>query len=94
MSIYKTGSFYHFIHSIGWLVVIILAMQLEWSQLKWVNLFFGLGLLLFSGSLYVLSFNEYLNMPGLRKFGAVAPIGGTCFILAWLTTAIKVYKTF
>ena len=92
MDIYQTGNFYHFIQTLGWLIVILISQQYGLQDLKWINLFFGLGIFLFCVSLYVLSFNEYLEMPGLRKLGAITPIGGVCFVMAWLTTAYRFYK--
>ena len=92
MDIYKTASLYHYIHSIGWLLVVVLCIQLGIHELKWISVFFLSGLLFFCGSLYIISFNEMLDMPDLRKFGAVAPIGGLSFIGAWLYTAYKVSK--
>ena len=92
LTIYKTGSLYHYVHSLGWLLVIVICIQLGIQELKWINIFFLLGLVFFCGSLYIISFNEMLEMPGLRKFGAVAPIGGLAFVGAWLFSAYKVYQ--
>lgn len=92
MAIYKTGSLYHFVHSLGWLIVILVCMHFEIKNMRWINTLFLLGLILFSGSLYILSFNEFLEMPGLRKLGAITPIGGVCFIGAWLVSAYSVFK--
>jgi uncharacterized membrane protein YgdD (TMEM256/DUF423 family) len=44
------------------------------------------GIILFSGSLYLICFT------GLRSFGMIAPIGGTAFIAAWLLLAIGVLR--
>ncbi len=88
MSIYRTGNLYHFIHGLGWLIVLGLCIQLKVKDVRWINrLFFG-GILLFSGSLYFLAFNEYWDMPGLRRLGAVTPLGGLSFIGAWIYSAI------
>ena len=92
MGVYKTGNFYHFIQSLGWLLLIVVARQFGIHELRWTNLLFGLGIFLFCASLYILSFNEYIEMPGLRKLGAITPIGGLCFIAAWLTAAYRIYK--
>ena len=92
MDIYQTGNFYHFVQTLGWLIVILIAQHYGIHDLKWTNIFFGLGIFLFCVSLYVLSFNEHLEMPGLRKLGAITPIGGVCFVLAWLTAAYRFYK--
>ena len=44
------------------------------------------GIILFSGSLYILS------MTGLRGFGAITPLGGMAFILAWLCLGIGIIR--
>lgn len=92
MDIYGTGSHYHYIHSIGWLVVLLLCMHAGITQIKWINILFLSGLILFCGSLYLISFNELLEMPGLRTFGALAPIGGVAFVGAWLLSAFTMYR--
>jgi len=44
------------------------------------------GILLFSGSLYILA------ITGIRQLGMITPIGGVCFILAWAVLTITVFK--
>lgn len=51
---------------------------------------FMLGIILFSVSLYILSFKEYIE--GIRFIGIVTPFGGVSFIAAWLLTGYNVYK--
>lgn len=85
---YHTAVEYHFYHALGLILVGIIAMNLPaniwlkssgWSML--------VGIILFSGSLYLMSiFN-------LRWLGMVTPIGGLLFILAWVSLCISVLKT-
>jgi uncharacterized membrane protein YgdD (TMEM256/DUF423 family) len=48
-------------------------------------LFFGLGILIFSGSLIVLS------VTNISALGALAPIGGSCFVIGWILFARRAY---
>ncbi len=87
LEIYQTGSEYHFYHSLGLLLVGIIAMQLPpglWSKLSGWSMF--AGILLFCGSLYLLS------VLGVRWLGMITPVGGTLFILAWASLCIAIIK--
>lgn len=87
LAVYKTGVDYHFYHALGLLAVGLLALQ--WSDSRWLTvsgwLMFA-GIVVFSGSLYVLS------ISGVRWLGAITPLGGLSFILAWLAFAVAVFK--
>ena len=88
LAVFNTGVQYHFYHALGLLVVGLIATQLPASmQIKWSGWLMFVGIVLFSGSLYVLA------ITGLRCLGAITPIGGVCFILAWGMLAYAVYKT-
>ncbi|NJK90681.1 MAG: DUF423 domain-containing protein [Blastochloris sp.] len=70
--VWKTASFYHLCHAV---VLLILALALP--QARWVFRLMTLGLLIFSGSLYVLS------LSGIKVLGAITPIGGVLLLVAW-----------
>jgi uncharacterized membrane protein YgdD (TMEM256/DUF423 family) len=53
---------------------------------------FTLGILLFSGSLYLISCREVLGMPGLVALGPVTPIGGLLFIIGWIMLAFAGFR--
>ncbi len=80
MSVYQTGVYYHFFHSLGMLAIPLLAKAglVTLGSAKWAHGLLGVGILFFSGSLYVLA------LTGQTILGAVAPIGGTAFIAGWL----------
>ncbi len=80
LSVFETGSKYHFYHSIA---LIIYAMK---GNSRSTSIFFILGILIFCGSLYLLA------IFGLKKLGMVTPIGGVFFIVAWIRFAIELYK--
>ncbi len=83
MSVYEKAVFYHFIHALGLLIVSTLPKtgSLSESAAAWVCGLLLAGILIFSGSLYVLA------LTGLRVLGAVTPVGGLSFIAAWLVLA-------
>ena len=88
LAVYQTGVQYHFYHALGLLVIGVLSMQLpESAPLRWAGLLMLLGIVLFSGSLYLLA------ISGIRWLGAITPIGGIAFISAWLLMAIAIWKT-
>jgi uncharacterized membrane protein YgdD (TMEM256/DUF423 family) len=87
LAIWRTGVEYHFYHALGLLAVGLLAMHLpESSPLRWSGWLMLAGILVFSGSLYILA------LSGVRWWGAVTPIGGTAFIAAWALFAAAVLR--
>lgn len=79
LAVYQTGVTYQMWHALGLIGIGIL--QFQWPDSKkivWSGRFMALGILLFSGSLYLLAILDY------RWLGAITPIGGVCFSIAWL----------
>ncbi len=75
-AIYQTGVLYHLVHALALLAVALYGKSTQ-IDVQWGALFFLLGILFFSGSLYTLS------ITGIRVLGAVTPIGGLFFLLGW-----------
>ncbi len=86
LTTWHTGVQYHFIHALALLLLAALWSHLAsgWATASAVA--FVLGILLFAGSLYALA----LGAP--RVLGAIAPLGGTAFILGWLGLAIAAWR--
>ena len=84
-SIYDKAVLYHMFHSIAILIVGIIQKLVPDLELQLSGLFFLLGIIIFSGSLYILS------ITGIKSLGMVTPIGGALFILGWITLFI-LYK--
>ncbi|PIQ27413.1 DUF423 domain-containing protein [bacterium (Candidatus Blackallbacteria) CG17_big_fil_post_rev_8_21_14_2_50_48_46] len=83
LQIFETGVRYQLYHALAMLLTGVLQnLSPEKTKLKWVSLFFNLGILLFSGSLYLLA------LTGIKAWGAVTPLGGLSFLLAWLLMAL------
>lgn len=83
---YETGVKYHFYHALGLLLTGILALQYPSKLMNWSALLLGLGILLFSGSLYVLA------ITGIRWLGAITPFGGISFIAGWVLLFLAIRK--
>ena len=78
MAIYQTAVAYQFYHAVGLLVMGLAANFLPSSRwLAWAGILMGTGILLFSGSLYLIA------VTGLRAFGPITPIGGMMLIAGW-----------
>ncbi|HEX9390634.1 MAG TPA: DUF423 domain-containing protein [Usitatibacteraceae bacterium] len=78
LAIYQTGVQYQLVHALGIVLVAILAgAQPAWKHLMLAGWLMAAGVLLFSGSLYLLA------ITGVRILGAITPLGGICFIAAW-----------
>jgi uncharacterized membrane protein YgdD (TMEM256/DUF423 family) len=84
---YRTGVEYHFYHALGLILIGLAAFHLpESGFLKGAGWAMLAGIALFSGSLYLLA------LTGLRWFGAITPVGGVAFIVAWGLFAAAVIK--
>lgn len=84
---FETAVSYHFYHTLGLLGLGILALTKPgWKGLSLAAWGMFLGILIFSGSLYILS------LTGITWLGAITPIGGVGFILGWLALVFAVIK--
>jgi uncharacterized membrane protein YgdD (TMEM256/DUF423 family) len=83
MDVWQKAVFYHFIHAMGILIVSMLPRTGTFpvQSASFVSWLLAAGILIFSGSLYLLA------VSGARTLGAITPIGGVCFIAAWLLLA-------
>lgn len=90
LTLYETGVRYQLYHAFALIIVGILYQLNPNKQFKIAATLFLLGILFFSGSLYVLSFKVNNNIEGLKWVGPITPLGGLCFILGWLFMAFNV----
>lgn len=87
LEIYQTGVQYQMIHAVGILIIALVAERLgNPTMLLWAGWLMFLGIIFFSGSLYVLS------VSGIKILGAITPIGGVLFIVAWVLVALSAFK--
>ena len=85
LGIWEKAVFYHFVHALGMLIVASVAKMRE-STAEIVCWFLLAGIVLFSGSLYLLA------LTGTKALGAVTPFGGVAFILAWAVLGWSLFR--
>lgn len=87
LTIYQTGATYQIYHALGLFGVALLHQQTPASRLlHWAGGLMFAGIVLFSGSLYLLA------LLNLKWLGMITPLGGVCFIAAWLLLSIFAVK--
>ena len=87
LEIWEKGVTYQMLHAIGILIVGVLLGKLPGnSLLSWSGWLMLIGVIIFSGSLYVLSFTK------IGVLGAITPIGGVSFIVAWILMIVAAVK--
>lgn len=82
---------YHLIHSLALTVIPILVSD-KIKKSNWIWYLQMAGILLFSGSLYLLSTRFELGLDSWKWLGAITPFGGLCFIASWLGLAFLLIK--
>jgi len=86
LEVYQKAVFYHFIHALG-ILIVARTNTLTQSATTTVCALLLAGIVLFSGSLYLLA------VTGTRALGAITPFGGLAFIAAWLLLAYHLLRT-
>lgn len=87
MAVYQTGLQYHLFHALGLLAAGFALKQIgDSAWLRWSGWLMLAGIVIFSGSLYILS------VTGWKWLGAVTPLGGIAFMAAWVLFAVAVMK--
>jgi len=84
--VYETAVRYHFIHALGLLAMGVLLRSVDGELLRWSATLVLVGILLFSGSLYLLTFGA----P--RFLGVVTPLGGLALIAGWVLFAVTLWR--
>ncbi|TWD99529.1 uncharacterized membrane protein YgdD (TMEM256/DUF423 family) [Neobacillus bataviensis] len=89
LEIWKTGVTYQMFHATGILIIALLLGKVPMSSLfNWSGWLMLVGIILFSGSLYLLSLTK------VGVLGAITPIGGVCFLSAWVLMIVGAVKNF
>ncbi len=73
-------------HALALLGVALLATQIPGRLVTWAGASFAVGILLFSGSLYV------LTLTGVSKLGIITPFGGLAFLSGWLCLGLAAWR--
>ena len=93
LQIFETGVRYQMYHVFALAITgIIFAEAKEKLARRAGNLFIA-GIILFSGSLYALTFAVNAGNISLERVGIITPIGGLCFILGWILLALSLRKS-
>jgi uncharacterized membrane protein YgdD (TMEM256/DUF423 family) len=85
-AVLQTAVHYQFFHSLGLLAVGVLALRHSGRLVQAAGILLGAGIVLFSGSLYLL----LAGAPGL--LGVLTPLGGACLIAGWLLVALMAWR--
>lgn len=81
---FQTGVQYQMYHALALLGLAFLIEKFSEARLKWAANFFIAGIILFSGSLYLLTFLKIQGSAAIRFVGPITPLGGIFFIAGWL----------
>jgi uncharacterized membrane protein YgdD (TMEM256/DUF423 family) len=82
LAVFETGVRYQMYHALALLATAVLMQQIDGWLISAAGWSFVAGIVLFSGSLYILS------LSGITVLGAITPIGGLAFLLGWAFLAI------
>lgn len=88
VSTFETAVRYHFYHSVAMMIAGIAygRFRNRWARISGWSFF--AGIILFSGSLYTMTFMKSSGSAGVGGIGIVTPVGGLFFIVGWLALAI------
>ncbi|MCB9073650.1 MAG: DUF423 domain-containing protein [Bdellovibrionaceae bacterium] len=85
--IFDVATRYMMFHGIALLALGLWSHWEKWAPSFWAGFFFTFGILLFSGSLYILTF---MKIPGVVF---VTPVGGMFFIFGWISFMFSIFRT-
>ena len=91
LSIFETAVRYQFYHVFALLATGILYASFPSSLLRWTGYLFITGIILFTGSLYLLCYIKYNSLP-MEWIGVITPLGGVAFITGWIMLFAAVLK--
>lgn len=88
LEVWQTAAHYHLTHALALGLVALLASRFaaDSQALPLAGYLFQAGIVLFSGSLYLVGFS------GVRGYGAITPFGGLCFLAGWISLVVAALK--
>ena len=86
LSSFETAARYQIYHALALILVGVLANTVSSPLLEWSGRLFATGVVLFSGSIYLVVFT------GVTSLGVVTPFGGLCFLAGWAALAVAAYR--
>jgi uncharacterized membrane protein YgdD (TMEM256/DUF423 family) len=87
LAVWQTGVLYHLIHALGIFAIALLGARYGSPLLSAAGLVMFAGIVLFSGSLYLLA------LTGTHWLGAVTPLGGVAFLASWAMVTLAAYRS-
>lgn len=85
-AVFETAVKYHFYHAFALLILGLLLFKVEDKLLNYAGWCFIAGIIIFSGSLYILC------MTNVKTWGAVTPFGGLALIAGWILMVVGIAK--
>lgn len=92
VSTFETGVRYQMYHAFAILIAGMLYRHYPVKSMRLAVFLFAGGIVLFSGSLYVLTLLKATHVVGLSGIGLITPLGGVCLIAGWLCMLISIGK--
>ena len=90
---FETGVRYQFYHAFALMILFSISGKIGSTYLNFSGTLFIAGIILFSGSLYLLASNELLGLHGIKGIlGPITPFGGLCFIAGWICLLVAAVK--
>ena len=87
IGVFNTGVEYQMWHSLALLAIGVWLKVAPSTLVAKAGLFFIIGILCFSGSLYALA------LTGIKWFGPITPFGGFCFLIGWATLMVAAWRS-
>ncbi len=91
LQVFETAVRYQFYHVFALLATGILYAAYPGKLMKWAGYLFIAGIILFSGSLYLLCYVKHAALP-LNWLGAITPFGGAAFIAGWIMLFVAIAR--
>ena len=85
--VFETAVKYQFYHALGLILLGLLMFNIKHQFMNYAGYSFMIGVIIFSGSLYILC------LSGITRFGMITPIGGLFMIAGWLFLTIGILKS-
>jgi uncharacterized membrane protein YgdD (TMEM256/DUF423 family) len=89
LATFETGVHYQFMHALAIIIISLAHRKFDESKLDIILGLFILGIIIFSGSLYLLATREIWGNDSFKVIGAITPLGGLAFISAWILLLVK-----
>jgi uncharacterized membrane protein YgdD (TMEM256/DUF423 family) len=90
LSTFQTGVTYQFYHAFALLITGILLKRYPNDWIVWAGRLFVVGIILFSGSLYLLAMLKSIKDVGLGGFGLITPVGGLLLVAGWISLMVGI----